>query len=225
MSKCKTCQVQILDETLICPLCNSVLETGISKIDKHQLAMYPNVKAAARKLNFIIKLYIFSAIVIEIMLIIINYQTFNGVRWSAITAVGILYFYITLQYSVRKNGGIKYVLSIQIIAAVIMTICIDFVIGYRGWSLNYVLPSSILLLNLAVIVLMLINSKNWQSYILLQLLNVIFSIVVFIFWWVGVIQFPILTIAAVAVSSLFFIGTLIFGDRKAKNELKRRFHV
>ena len=64
-----------------------------------------------------------------------------------------------------------------------------------------------------------------KRYILLQLLTVIFSITVLILWKTGVIVYPVVAFIAAAVSFVMFAGTLIFGDRRAKNELKRRFHV
>ena len=228
MRRCKNCQVTILDDTLVCPLCHSVLETDCreqNKTEKAGTGMYPNVKNVSRKLNFIMKLYTFLAIVSEAALVIINYVTFSGMWWSAISGIGILYFYVTLRYCIQKNSGYLRISLTQIICAVLLTIGIDFIVGYRGWSVNFVLPSAILFMNLTIITLMLVNISNWQSYILLQLLTVLLSIMVLIFWKAGIIIHPMVTIVAAAVSAVLFLGTLIFGDRRAKNELKRRFHM
>jgi hypothetical protein len=214
---------------MVCPLCSTVLEhkDNLGKPEETLIkpAMYPNVREVTRTLNFIIKLYIFLAIVLELVLIIINYFTYRGFRWSEISGIAILYFYMTLRYSIQKNTGLKRVITMQVVFGALFTVCIDFIIGYRGWSVDFVIPSAILMLDLAIVILMLINIENWQSYILLQMMNVIFSIIIVILWKVGIIHFPILTIIAAGISVIFFIGTLIFGDRKAKNELKRRFHV
>lgn len=227
MRKCRNCHVTILDPTMVCPLCHSVLEVdgGGQEETEDTWGMYPNVKSAVRKLNFLVKLYTFLAIVVEAGLIIINYMTFSGLWWSAIAGIGILYFYITLRYSIQKNNGYMSVILTQIIAAVLLTIVLDFIVGYRGWSVNFVVPSAILLIDVTILVLMLVNTVNWQSYILFQIMTVVLSIVMLILWKVGIIRYPVVTIVAAAVSAVMFIGTLIFGDRRAKNELKRRFHV
>ena len=216
MKKCRYCQVTILDPTMICPLCHSVLEP---EKDECSTGMYPDVKDVSRALNFLVKLYTFLAIVAEASLVIINYITYKHIWWSAIAGIAILYFYITLRYSIQKSGGYLRTILIQIFGGVALTI------GYRGWSVNYVVPSAILLLDLAIIVLMLVNMENWQSYILLQLLTIVLGIVTLILWRVGIITHPVVTIIAASVSAALFVGTLIFGDRRAKNELKRRFHV
>lgn len=222
MKECKKCRVEILDDTTVCPLCNSVLEISG---ENQESTGYPDVKATVRKLSFIVRLYSFLAIVSEAALITVNYLNFHGVWWSAITGICILYFYITLKYSLQKNKGYQTVIVVQIIGAVLLVIAADNILGYRGWSVNYVLPGAILLLNGTIGTLMIVNASNWQSYIPMQILTAFASIVCVILWRFQIITRPLLSLVALAASLCMLLGTLIFGDRKAKAELKRRFHV
>lgn len=222
MRECKKCHVEILDDTTICPLCKSVLETTGEEPFHNG---YPDVKAVSRKLSFVVRLYSFLAIVVEAALITINYLTYRGIWWSAISGIIILYFFITLNYSLQKNNGYKTVILVQLTGAVLLVIASDFIVGYHGWSVNYVLPASILLLNATIGILMVVNASNWQSYLLMQILTVLLSCGCVFLWKFDLITSPILTFVALAVSLCFVLGTLIFGERKAKAELKRRFHV
>lgn len=222
MRECKKCRVEILDDTTVCPLCSSVLEISG---EERESTGYPDVKAVSRKLNFIVRLYSFLAIVTEAGLIIVNYLFFHGIWWSAITGISILYFYITLKYSLQKNKGYQTVILVQVIGAVLLVIAADNIAGYRGWSVNYVLPGAVLLLNVTIITLMIVNASNWQSYILMQLLTVVVSLGCVVLWRFGIITRPILSFTALGVSLCMLLGTLIFGDRRAKAELQRRFHV
>lgn len=222
MRECKRCHVEILDDTSICPLCKNVLEMTGEGVAHNG---YPDVKAVTKKLTFVVRLYSFLAIIVEAALIIINYLTYHGIRWSAISGIIILYFYITLKYSLQKNNGYKTVILVQLIGAVLIIIAMDYIVGYQGWSVNYVLPSAILLLNATIGILMIVNVSNWQSYILMQILTVVLSGGCMILWIFHIITSPILTFTALAVSLCMLLGTLIFGERKAKVELKRRFHV
>ena len=222
MRECKKCRVEILDDSSICPLCNSVLEAA----GKHpDCTGYPDVKAVSRKLSFIVHLYSFLAIITEAVLIIINYLYFEGVWWSAVSGISILYCFITLKYFLQKNRGYKTVIVAQAAGAVLLVIAADNIVGYRGWSVNYVLPGAIFLLNGTIVTLMIVNASNWQSYILMQILTAVASVVCMILWRLGVITKPLSALVALAASLCLLLGTLIFGDRKAKAELKRRFHV
>lgn len=225
MRRCKKCNVEILDEAVICPLCKSVLEQE-KQLPKEDIAVgYPNVKSNVKKLNFVVRLYSFLAIVTEVTLIIINYLNYHGTWWSAITGVSILYFYITLKYSIQQNNGYRSVIWVQVIGAVLLVIAVDNIVGYRGWSVNYVMPGAVLLLDMTIVILMLVNMTNWQSYLLMQICTVLVSGACLIMWKMDVITRPVLSVIAAAVSACLLLATVIFGDRKAKNELKRRFHV
>lgn len=137
----------------------------------------------------------------------------------------VLYFYITLKYSLQRNNGYKTVILVQVIGAVLLVIAVDNIVGYRGWSVNFVLPSAVLLLEATIAILMLVNVSNWQSYILMQIFMVLVSGGCMLLWKLGWITNPFLTFLAAAIAVSMLLGTLIFGDRKAKAELKRRFHV
>lgn len=222
MRKCNKCHVEILDNTSVCPLCSSVLEeTG----EEGWHNGYPDVKAVSKKLSFVVRLYSFLAIIVEAALIAINYVAYRGVWWSAISGITILYFFITLKYSLQKNNGYKTVILVQLVGAVLLVIAADNIVGYKGWSVNYVLPSAILLLDATVGILMVVNMSNWQSYLLMQILTVLLSGGCVLLWRFGIIASPALTLIALAVSLCMLLGTLIFGERRAKAELKWRFHV
>ncbi len=222
MRVCKRCRVEVLDDTRVCPLCSSVLDISEGG---QSCNGYPDVKAESRKYALVLRLYSFLAIVIEAALAAINYIHFREVWWSAISGIAFLYFYVTLRYSLRKNTGYQKRIIIQIIGAVAMVVAIDHILGYQGWSVNYILPGAILLLDVTVILLMLINMQNWQSYISMQILTVVSAAACVLLWRLGLITSPILTCLAMACSLCMLLGTLMIGDRKAKAELKRRFHV
>ena len=218
MRECKKCRVEILDDTRVCPLCSSVLEISG---EPGTCTGYPDVKSTVRKLNFIVRLYSFLAIITEVTMIIVNYLNFHGVWWSAVSGICILYFYIPLKYSLQKNKGYQTVIVVQVVGAVLLVIAADYIVGYRGWSVNYAL----LLLDFAIGSLMIVNASNWQSYILMQIFTALVSVVCMVLLWIGIITRPMFSLVALAVSLCMLLGTLIFGERRAKAELKRRFHV
>jgi len=104
-------------------------------------------------------------------------------------------------------------------------IAIDFVNGYRGWSVRYVFPAAIILVDAGILILMCVNRRNWQSYIMWQIFMILCSVVPLVLYAVGIVTAPILALLAFAFSTALFLGTLIIGDRRARTELRRRFHV
>ena len=114
---------------------------------------------------------------------------------------------------------------ILILLFIILSIVIDYVSGNKGWALDYLLPLAIIATDIALIVLMIYNRKNWQSYICLQLLMVLCSFIPIALYLLNLEKQMNLAILPMAVSATLFLGTIILGDRRARTELKRRFHV
>lgn len=220
MSRCKQCNVEILDETERCPLCHSVLEKTVEVEN-----MYPNVRTMTRRLALLSRIYLFVAILVEALLIYLNVLSDSEMFWSAIPGLAMLYGYLVLRYAILGKSGYKGKIIVLTLIAILMVVAIDFVVGYRGWSVNYALPSAILLVDAGILVLMCINRRNWQSYMMWQIFMILCSVVPLVLYAVGIVTAPILALLAFAFSTSLFLGTLIIGDRRARTELRRRFHV
>ena len=220
MSRCKQCNVEILDETERCPLCHSVLEKTVEVEN-----MYPNVRTMTRRLALLSRIYLFVAILVEALLIYLNVLSDSEMFWSAIPGLAMLYGYLVLRYAILGKSGYKGKIIVLTLIAILMVVAIDFVVGYRGWSVNYALPSAILLVDAGILILMCINRRNWQSYMMWQIFMILCSVVPLVLYAVGIVTAPLLALLAFAFSTALFLGTLIIGDRRAGTELRRRFHV
>lgn len=220
MSRCKQCNVEILDETERCPLCHSVLEKTVEVEN-----MYPNVRTMTRRLALLSRIYLFVAILVEALLIYLNVLSDSEMFWSAIPGLAMLYGYLVLRYAILGKSGYKGKIIVLTLTAILMVVAIDFVVGYRGWSVNYALPSAILLVDAGILILMCINRRNWQSYMMWQIFMILCSVVPLVLYAVGIVTAPLLALLAFAFSTALFLGTLIIGDRRARTELRRRFHV
>ena len=220
MSRCKQCNVEILDETERCPLCHSVLEKTVEVEN-----MYPNVRTMTRRLALLSRIYLFVAILVEALLIYLNVLSDSEMFWSAIPGLAMLYGYLVLRYAILGKSGYKGKIIVLTLIAILMVVAIDFVVGYRGWSVNYALPSAILLVDAGILILMCINRRNWQSYMMWQIFMILCSVVPLVLYAVGIVTAPILALLAFAFSAALFLVTLIIGDRRARTELRRRFHV
>ena len=220
MSRCKQCNVEILDETERCPLCHSVLEKTVEVEN-----MYPNVRTMTRRLALLSRIYLFVAILVEALLIYLNVLSDSEMFWSAIPGLAMLYGYLVLRYAILGKSGYKGKIIVLTLIAILMVVAIDFGVGYRGWSVNYALPSAILLVDAGILILMCINRRNWQSYMMWQIFMILCSVVPLVLYAVGIVTVPLLALLAFAFSAALFLGTLIIGDRRARTELRRRFHV
>ena len=220
MNKCKFCNVFIKDDTEQCPLCGGVLE-----INEKGVNSYPDVLKKEKAISFVFRLMLFIAIVVSVICIGINYTFKVSVQWSLIVAVSLVYVLIILYMFVKEDAGYRVRTYVIASAGVALLVVIDYVLGFYRWSLTFVFPAVIVYFDIALIVLMIVNRRNWQSYILHFISMFLVSIVPIIFYLVGIITFPYVAQIAFALSLFVTLGVVILGGSRAKNELYRRFHI
>jgi hypothetical protein len=222
MKRCNKCNIEIVEDVGVCPLCQHGLEqvTADSKIP-----MYPKIEFDKQKFILLIRVFMFISIILAAGLIVINIATYNGLWWSLICVGAIVYFWITVRYSIQNNTNRAAKILVQTIAGMGLCLLIDIVTGYHGWSINYVIPAIILVAYFAIVVLMIVNFMSWQSYLLFQITLVLFSVILVGLYFLNIITEPVVSFVTVGITLVIFVGTIVFGDKKAKTELIRRFHI
>ena len=186
---------------------------------------YPDVKGASRKYRLLENIILFLSIVGQIVLTTVDYMTDQGINWSFIVLLVVIYANVTLRLAIVGRNGYIFKIVSTFVFTVLFLEGIDLLTGASGWALTFVFPSAILAMVIATIVLMIVNKRNWQSYMMMQLFLVLMSVIAMILVAVKVIWFPYLAMGAMGASLFLFLGTLIIGDKRARTELKRRFHI
>ena len=221
MARCRQCNVEISDRTQICPLCRCVVEQT-----EKEKNTYPNIRLRTRRRNLAVRIFLFAAILVEALLVYLNVSLFPGIWWSAISGAGFAYLYFVARFAVlNDNAGDRSKFLTLTFFGILYVILIDCTIGYHGWSVNFVLPGGLLFVDAAILILMYVNRRNWQSYIILEIAMIFLSMIPLLLIWTGIVTETFISGFAFAVSVLLFLGTLIIGDRRAVSELKRRFHI
>lgn len=220
MAECKTCRVRVLDETEYCPLCRAVLVQ-----DEELENMYPNARIRMRKLLLLSRIFLFCAIFLEMLLVLIDLNTPSPFNWSILSGFGLATAYITLRYAILGKAGHRSKIALMSLLAILLSVGVDWVIGFDGWSLRYVLPGGIVAVDAVIVLGMIINRRSWQSYIMSQLMTLICSLVPAALTLTELTAGFIIGFLPLALSLLLFTGTLIIGERPAWLELSRRFHI
>lgn len=222
MKKCPKCQVEILDDTYICPLCLCVLE---GEDTTEGTKIYPTVQFNVKRYHMLKRIFSFILVLIVALFSVGNYLIYNSLVGYIVVIVSAFYFAITVRYSVLHRANLAAKILVQTIGALVLIVVIDNAIGYTGWSVNYVLPCICLIANIAIMLLMIVNHMNWQEYIMYQLSMTVLSLSQIILIACKIIEWPILAAVSITISVLILLGTILFGDKRVENELIRRFHT
>ncbi|MCD8156058.1 MAG: DUF6320 domain-containing protein [Clostridiales bacterium] len=224
MSKCWNCGVQLRDPVPVCPLCKCIAEREEGE-NLRQIYPYPYTERGIKKIQMALNIYLFAAIVTEVLLIVINYALGGPARWLILIAAFLAYGYVTLKVSIQMRTGYQLKMVLQTLLGVAVLFVIDLETGFGGWSLNYVLPAAYILTDVVIVILMFVNNRNWQSYIPLQSFDIACCVIPFVLYHFYFVTNLIMAIIAASVAVLTFAGTILVGGKRARDELYRRFHV
>ena len=215
------CGVGILDKTDTCPLCHHVLESdGIEREIK-----YPDARVVRRKYHLLENIFLFVSIVLWCVLFVIDYVTNPEFLWSLTAALVIIYANVLLRLTILGKSPYMAKIVWTILIGLAFLIEADFLTGNHGWAFNFAFPTAVLLWDIAIMLLMtFINRRNWQSYMIDQMNALVLCGAMLVLMWMEIITFPYYALIVCAVTAFLFLGTVIIGDRRAREELKRRFH-
>lgn len=111
-----------------------------SRTGYRERAGIPDAIATARKFRFVENLVLFISIVAECLLIAINFQVDREVAWSLVIGIILLYGNVVLRMAILGKSGYLAKTVCLVLLAIVMLLGIDYLTGYRRWSLDYVFP-------------------------------------------------------------------------------------
>lgn len=221
MSKCNRCAIIINDDSDKCPLCRQVLDDdGGVKIDK-----YPDARDSVRRFRLFENIVLFLSIVAVISVITVNYLVSGNLSWSLLVLFALIYVNVLIRLAIIGKTGYMFKTVCMVVLALLLLWGIDRFTGDNGWSIEFAYPGVVILMNIAIIILMIVNRRNWQSYMMAQIFSIILGLIPLFISFTDYVNFPYIIYGALAMSVFLFLGTLIIGDQRARNELGRRFHI
>ncbi len=210
-----------MDSSTVCPLCKSVLSDFNGKDTPFA---FPSSEIDSRQYHFFKRLLIFLSVVAAGTSLLINFLTYDGFLWSIITVSGILYLWAVITHSVTNHINIASKILVQAFLGSVFIVIIDYLVGYRGWSVNYVIPIVFSVADIAVLIIILINRMDWRNYLLYQFSIALLGFAPLVLYLINLSHTPILVIICTSISALSLLGTVVFGDKTVKSELRRRLH-
>lgn len=186
--------------------------------------LYPE-KIKAKKSDKIIKILLSGTIGIALSLVVINKLVTPNIPWAALVNAGILYSWVIVMYSIRKNINIAGHVLLQTIALSILAFYIDYKLGMKGWSINIAIPIMIMIANMTMLVLTIVSYKKYIKYAIYQLMIVFFSMLPAVFVTENMVKDKTLSVIASGISVLNFVLCLVLCAKDVKEEIIRKFHM
>lgn len=186
--------------------------------------LYPKI-LNIEKGKIIKKILLLVSVIISIILVLINFCIDSTNKWSLLCIVGIIYVWLTTLYSLKRNVNIASHVMIQMICITALTLAIDYILGYEGWSITLAIPIIIMIGNVTLLILTIVSRKKYIKYAIYQIIIFILSMIPLILMKYNVQNYNLPTIISSSIAGATLCLTLILCGRDLYKDIIRRFHI
>lgn len=220
MKYCDNCKVDVATNDRACPLCQSQL-TGEYDLPEVYLKL-GTVDQSHKNFLSIIRFLLVTVMALSLLFNIFFPQ--SG-AWSILVISAVACVWIWLHIAVRRRRGILKRLFDQVLVISALSIFWDYLIGWQGWSLNYIVPGVFICAMLTVSVLSVVLKISASDYIVYAVLLIIFGVVPAILLLTDLVNSPYVAVTCLCVSVLLLSKLLIFDWSVLHHEIQKRLHM
>lgn len=168
----------------------------------------------------IVQTFSFLCLAVAVICGMINIMTAGTLNWSWFAGAGCVcaWLVVMVAYSKRRNilkNEIWQLLLISVIA-----ILWDRFTGWRGWSVDFILPFGVLSVQFSVPVIARVNRLKREEYLFYLVQACIAGLIPMILAWTGVAKFVYPSVICAGISILTLAALFIF----CKKDTLREFH-
>lgn len=221
MQNCNNCKVSLKGSYKICPLCGGIVQDSEEKSEE----VFIHTPTIYQEFNVFIRIMLLVSICAIIICFAINAIFTKDSRWSLLVAAGILCMWISMLIIINKRNNIPKVIIWQVVIISILSVLWDRSIGWRGWSIDYVIPS----VCVGAMIVMAISAKiikvGVRDLIVYLFIDGIFGFVPIVFILFGGLNVTFPSIICVASSAISLTALILFQGDNIKSELNKRMHI
>ena len=221
MQYCRKCKVKIRGRKECCPLCQSQLQ----ETEGNDNPAFPTLEK--RKISNItfLKVCTFIFIASEIVFGTINIMT-NGV-YSFIGPVmlGIFVAWIDVIATMYLRNNLIKVLTFEALVAIVVDYYVDMKTNFHGWSVQWMIPMTLIGLAIATIVIAKVQKLRLDEYILYIVLDFVISLFQIIFIKNGMNTVPWPAVVSIMFYMILLAALVIFRFRDLKNASEKMFNI
>lgn len=221
MRYCNKCKVIIENNLRYCPLCKQRTSKRNETAEKDlPLQRIKNETLIDKIMRALVFLFI-SLIGINIVLKVAFSYNFI---WAPYSIVVLFYAYLLIKAAMKSYKDVGSIVLINVYMLSIIGFILDLILGFSGWSIDFLIPILISAGIIVLVIFTLIKSMNLLTYFVHMFIIALFGITLLILLVLNVVIEKRPTIITIMISFLVIIGMFIFGGKKAKIEFAKRFH-
>ncbi len=221
MKYCRHCKVSIREDRERCTLCENRLEEDPSQESEE---VFPEIEPFYKS-NLALKIMIFISIVAVVVSFAIDMIFPSRINWPILFLLAVISIWVGLIIIVQKRYHIPKKIIWQVIIISMLAVFWDYKIGWRGWSLDYVIPIACVSAMIIMYVTAKIMKLSSRDYVTYALIDGIFGIVPAIFIVFNLVNVVYPSIISIGFSIISLAAIFIFQGKEIKSEINKRMHI
>ncbi|MGN1102989.1 MAG: DUF6320 domain-containing protein [Huintestinicola sp.] len=219
MQQCRKCRINVDGDKDRCPLCQGEL-TGTPEPE-----MYPKITESRFGSDFLIKLISFIAISAAAICIGTDYIISGQITWSLICIGGIICAWLTTSVGITYRRRILKNITWELILITSLSIIWDRFTGWRGWSVDFVLPCASICAVISIFIISKVLKMKSGEYMLYLIIGGFYGFLPLICLIAGLTNITYPTVICTCLSVIMMAALFLFRGRTTKDEFERRFHL
>ncbi|WMJ87553.1 DUF6320 domain-containing protein [Anaerocolumna sp. MB42-C2] len=220
MQYCEHCKVHIRGNRKYCPLCQNTL----SGLGSEEEELFPDIPVTYQY-NLMIRVMMFISISIVVVSLAVNAMFPVNVNWPMFIIFGILCIWISLAMVIRKRHNIPKSVIWQVGVISVLAVLWDWKTGWRGWSLDYVIPIVCVVAMIVMYITAKIMRLGVRDFIIYIVLDSIFGIIPILFLLLNLLHVKYPSVISISISVLSLAAVILFEGDNIREELNKRMHL
>ena len=219
MQYCPKCKIHIRGNKKCCPLCEGSVKGTPGD------PAFPALKQRKYSVLLSFKICAFIFVLVEVAMMITGFLTGFRYHLPGLIMTWAPFVLLDLLVALYYRGNIIKLVSYQ--AYVIMAVCafIDYGDGYPGWSLHWVIPTTLLSLLIVTIIIGYGVGLHMVDYMIYLLVDVVLSLLQLIPVFLGINKVPYAAVISVGVMIVVAAFVVLFRPRELGNAFSKYMNV
>ncbi|MCR5404611.1 MAG: hypothetical protein K6E91_12455 [Butyrivibrio sp.] len=221
MQYCRKCNVKIRGRKECCPLCQSQLQ----EVEGNENPAFPTLER--RKISNItfLKVCTFLFIASEIIFGTVNIMTNGEYSFIGPVMLGIFVAWIDVIATMYLRNNLIKVITFEVLVAIVVDYYVDIKTGFHGWSVQWMIPMTLIGLAIATILIAKVLKLRLDEYILYIVLDFVISLFQIIFIRNGMNTVPWPAVVSIMFYMILLAALVIFRFRDLKNASEKMFNI
>ena len=172
-----------------------------------------------------VQIFNFLCIAAAVLCGMINYLTRETLDWFWFAAAGCLCGWLIVAVAYAKRRNILKNEIIQLILVTVIAVLWDKYTGWRGWSLDFVLPFGALAILGSIPVIVKVQKLEKEEYLFYLVQAAFAGLVPLILMWLHQIRFLYPSVICVGVSLIVFAGMFVFNSKDTIREFHKKLRM